>query len=96
MSIVGCPRLAIRVMMSWLYSKHASHVSYCELVIRWTENVQWQYFGGIAHFQTNFLCDPVRSTRLWQVFGESGSEELLKITADSAVNTKAVHLRDIE
>lgn len=49
-SNTGCPRLPIRLMVSLLYSKHAYDVSDQELVVRWTENVEWQYFSGMGYY----------------------------------------------
>ncbi len=40
------PRLPIRLMASLLYLKYAFNLSDEELVIRWSENVVWQYFSG--------------------------------------------------
>ena len=37
----GRPRLPIRLQVSMLYLKYAYNVSDQELVVRWTENVQW-------------------------------------------------------
>jgi transposase, IS5 family len=38
LSNAGCPRLAIRLMVSLLYLKHAYNLSDEELVERWSEN----------------------------------------------------------
>ena len=45
-SPAGRPRLAIRLMVSLLYLKHAFDLSDEALVERWSENVLWQYFVG--------------------------------------------------
>lgn len=45
-SAAGRPRLPIRLMTSLLYLKHAFNLSDEKLVIRWSENVVWQYFSG--------------------------------------------------
>ena len=50
-STAGRPRLPIRLMTSLLYLKHAFNVSDEELVIRWSENVVWQYFSGQEYRQ---------------------------------------------
>ncbi len=45
-SAAGRPRLSLRLMASLLYLKHAYNLSDEELVQRWSENVQFQYFRG--------------------------------------------------
>ena len=44
-SPAGCPRL----MVSLMYLKNSMNLSDEELVERWAENVQWQFFSGMAH-----------------------------------------------
>jgi transposase, IS5 family len=95
-SNAGRPRLPIRLMVSLLYLKHAYDVSDRELVVRWTENVQWQYFSGMEYYQTKFPCDPAQITRFRQLLGEAGVEELLKATIDAAVKMKAIRPNEFE
>lgn len=95
-SNAGRPRLPIRLMVSLLYLKHAYDVSDRELVVRWTENVQWQYFSGMEYYQTKFPCDPAQITRFRQMLGEAGVEELLKATIDAAVKMKAIRPSEFE
>ncbi len=45
-SAAGRPRLSMRLMASLLYLKHAFNLSDKELVQRWSENVQFQFFSG--------------------------------------------------
>ena len=45
-SPVGRPPLPVRLMVSLLYLKNSFNLSDEELVERWAENVQWQFFGG--------------------------------------------------
>lgn len=47
-SPAGRPRLPIRLMASPLYLKNSFNLSDVELVERWAENVQWQFFSGIT------------------------------------------------
>ena len=35
-------------MVSLLYLKHAFNLSDEEVVVRWAENVQWQFFSGMT------------------------------------------------
>lgn len=95
-SNAGRPRLPIRLMVSLLYLKHAYDVSDRELVVRWTENVQWQYFSGMEYYQTKFPCDPAQITRFRQMLGEAGVEELFKATIDAAVKMKAIRPSEFE
>lgn len=95
-SNAGRPRLPIRLMVSLLYLKHAYNVSDQELVVRWTENVQWQYFSGMEYYQPKFPCDPAQITRFRQHLGEAGVEEMLKATIDAAVKMKAITTREFE
>ena len=50
-SPAGRPRLAIRLMVSLLYLKHAFDLSDEALVERWSENVLWQYFSGRKYYE---------------------------------------------
>lgn len=95
-SHAGRPRLPTRLMVSLLYLKHAYNVSDQELVVRWTENVQWQYFSGMDYYQPKFPCDPAQITRFRQMLGEAGVEELLKATIDAAVQMKAIRPSEFE
>ena len=95
-SIAGRPRLSIRLMVSLLYLKHAYDLSDKQLVARWTENVQWQYFSGMDYYQPKLPCDPAQITRFRQLLGEAGVEELLKATIDAAVKMKAIRPSEFE
>jgi transposase, IS5 family len=46
-SNAGRPRLSIRLMASLLYLKNSYNLSDEELVQRWSENVQYQFFSGM-------------------------------------------------
>jgi transposase, IS5 family len=46
-SNAGRPKLPIRLMASLLYLKHSFNLSDEELVVRWSENVLWQFFSGM-------------------------------------------------
>jgi transposase, IS5 family len=45
----GRPRLPLRLMVALLYLKHAFNLSDEELCERWSENVVWQFFSGMAY-----------------------------------------------
>ena len=54
-SPAGRPRLPLRLMISLLYLKHADNLSDEELVVRWSENVLWQFFSGRVVFEHRLL-----------------------------------------
>ena len=86
----GRPRLPIRLMASLLYLKHAYKLSDEELVERWAENVVWQHFSGMTHYEPRLPCDATQIGRFRAAIGEAGVEELLKATIDTAVHSKAI------
>jgi len=95
-SNAGRPRLPIRLMVSLLYLKHAYNVSDEELVARWSENVQWQYFSGMEYYTPKLPCDATQIGRFRKILGEAGVEELLKATIDAAVSMKAIRPQEFE
>jgi IS5 family transposase len=95
-SPAGRPRLAIRLMASLLYLKHAHNLSDEEVVQRWSENVVWQYFSGQAYYEPKLPCDATQLGRFRSAIGEAGVEELLKATIDTAVQTKAITPAELE
>ena len=95
-SAAGRPRLPIRLMISLLYLKHAFNLSDEELVMRWSENVVWQYFSGQAYYASKLPCDATQIGRFRTAIGESGVEKLLQATIDAAVQTKAVKPAEFE
>lgn len=92
----GRPRLAIRLMASLLYLKHAYKLSDEELVERWAENVVWQHFSGMTHYEPRLPCDATQIGRFRSAIGEAGVEELLKATIDTAVAAKAIRPAEFE
>ena len=95
-SAAGRRRLPIRLMASLLYLKHAFNLSDDELAARWSENVVWQYFSGLAYYTPNFPCDATQIGRFRTAIGEAGVEELLKATIDTAVQTRAIRPAEFE
>ncbi len=92
----GRPRLPFRLMLSLLYLKHAygeSDESVCE---RWSENVVWQFFSGMAYYTPKLPCDPTQIGRFRRVLGEAGVEELLSQTITTAVKLEAVERDALE
>lgn len=95
-SPAGRPRLPIRLMVSLLYLKHSFNLSDEELVERWAENVQWQFFSGMDYYEPRLPCDATQIGRFRRLLGEDGIEQLLKATIDCAVDIKAVKPAELE
>ena len=95
-SNAGRPKLPIRLMASLLYLKHSFDLSDEELVVRWSENILWQFFSGRDYYEHRQPCDPTQIGRFRRDLGEEGMELLLKATIDTAVALKAVKPKDLE
>ena len=95
-SNAGRPKLPIRLMASLLYLKHSFNLSDEELVVRWSENVLWQFFSGLDYYEHRLPCDATQIGRFRRDLGEDGMELLLKATIDTAVAIKAVKPKDLE
>jgi IS5 family transposase len=95
-SPAGRPRLPVRLMTSLLYLKHSFNLSDEEVVERWAENVQWQFFRGMAYYEPRLPCDPTQIGRFRRLLGEDGIEALLKATIECAVQIKAMRLAELE
>jgi IS5 family transposase len=95
-SPAGRPRLPVRLMVSLLYLKHSFNLSDEELVERWAESVQWQFFSGMDYYEPRLPCDATQIGRFRRLLGEDGLEHLLKATIECAVEVKAVRPADLE
>ena len=89
-SPAGRPRLPVRLMISLLYLKNSFNLSDEELVERWAENVQWQFFSGMDYYEPRLPCDATQIGRFRRILGEDGLEQLLKFTIETAVELKAI------
>jgi transposase, IS5 family len=95
-SNAGRPRMPVRLMVSLLYLKHAYNESDESLVQRWSENVYWQFFSGMTHFEPRLPCDATQIGRFRRVLGEAGVEQLLQSTIEAAVTMGAVKKTEFE
>jgi len=95
-SNAGRPKLPIRLMVSLLYLKNSFNLSDEELVVRWSENILWQYFSGMDYYEHRLPCDATQIGRFRKALGEDGLELLLKATIDTAVGIEAVKPQDLE
>ena len=95
-SPAGRPRLPVRLMASLLYLKHSFNLSDEELVVRWAENVQWQFFSGMDYYEPRLPCDATQIGRFRRLLGEEGLELLLKATIECAVHSKALRPAELE
>ena len=95
-SPAGRPRMPVRLMISLLYLKNSFNLSDEELVERWAENVQWQFFSGMDYYEPRLPCDATQIGRFRRILGEDGLEQLLKFTIETAVNIKAIKPAELE
>jgi len=95
-SPAGRPRLPVRLMISLLYLKNSFNLSDEELVERWAENVQWQFFSGMDYYEPRLPCDATQIGRFRRLLGEEGLEQLLKFTIETAVQIKAIKPTELE
>lgn len=56
-SKAGRLRVALRIMVSLLYLKHAFNESDEDVVELWGETPTWQFFSGQAYFEHRHPCD---------------------------------------
>lgn len=89
-SNAGRPRLALRLMTSLLYLKHAFNESDEGVIERWAETPTWQYFSGQEYFEHRWPCDPSLLVRFRRSLGEEGVEQLLASTINVAVTLKLI------
>jgi len=92
-SNAGRPKLPIRLMASLLYSKHSFNLSDEELVVRWSENIVWQFFSGMDYFEHRLPCDATQIGHFRRDLGGDGLVLLLKAKRRTAVEAAIGHLK---
>lgn len=95
-SAAGRPRLNVRLMVSLLYLKNAFNLGDEALCDRWSENVVWQHFSGMAYYEPRLPCDPTQIGRFRTSIGEAGMEAILKATIDTALTCNAIKPAEFE
>lgn len=94
-SKAGRPRVALRIMVSLLYLKHAFNESDEGVVDRWGETPTWQFFSGQAYFEHQRPCDATTLVKFRQLLGEEGVEELLAQTINVALEIKLIKPQEL-
>lgn len=92
----GAPALSTRLVAGLHYLKHAFALSDEAVVARWLENPYWQFFCGETFFQHAMPCHPTSLTKWRQRMGEAGCEQLLALTIQAGIDSKAVKKQDFE
>jgi IS5 family transposase len=75
---MGKPAKPIRLMVSLLILKFLRNLSDENLVEQWSENLYYQYFGGMHNFQASFPCVATELIAFRHRIGEAGMELILK------------------
>lgn len=94
-SKAGRPRVALRIMVSLLYLKHAFNESDEGVVARWADTPRWQFFSGCAYYEDRQPCDATTLVKFRQLLGEEGVEELLAQTINVAVELKLIKPQEL-
>jgi IS5 family transposase len=79
-SAVGRPAKPIRLMVSLLILKQVENLSDEVLVLKWSENPYYQYFGGVLHFQWEAPCDASDLVHFRNRIGTDGIEQIFKMS----------------
>ena len=76
-------------MVSLLYLKNSFNLSDEDLVQRWAENVQWQFFGGMDYNEPRLPCDATRIGRFRRILGERARSGATAEVHDSCRRSKS-------
>lgn len=70
----------IRLMVGLLILKYVEDLSDEVLIERWCRDPYYQYFCGMEHFVWEVPCHPTELIKFRQRIGETGCEEILKVS----------------
>ena len=86
----GAPGISTRLMVALHYLKYQHDLSDENVVAHWVENPYWQHFSGERYFQHRAPIDGSSMTRWRQRLGESGAEQMLRVTIETGIKMGAV------
>ena len=92
----GAPAINTRLMVALHILKFQHNLSDQAVVDRWVENPYWQFFSGMRFFSHQPPVDPSSMTRWRTRLGESGSEEILKASLQTALKVGAARVSDFK
>lgn len=92
----GRPAKPTRLIAGLFFLKQMFNVSDDDLPGRWVENPYWQYFCGEQYFQHEFPIHPTSMTKWRRRMSEADAEQLLALTIDLGLKTKAVKHSDFK
>jgi IS5 family transposase len=95
-SLVGRPRLPIRLLVVLLYLKYAYNLSNDAVIERSAQEVYFQFFSGQEYFESSFPFDKAHLSRFRKGPGEAGVEEFLKTTIEASAVIGAVRKADLQ
>lgn len=88
--------VAQRIADSLKSLKHSFNLNDEEVVVRWSQNVLWQFFSGMDYYEHRLPCDRMQIGRFRRDLGEEDMVQLIKATIDTAVALKAVKPKELE
>jgi len=95
-SNAGRPRLSTRLMIALTLPEGSVDLCDKELVLRFAENVYWQYFVGFEYFDPRHPCDGTQIGRFCVTLGAAGLEELLSATIQTAVDVGDIKKKEFK
>jgi IS5 family transposase len=95
-SAAGPSRVSLRVLIAFLYLKHAFNEGDTAVVERWSETPAWQYFFVSAFFEHRQPCDFTTLIKFRKTIDEEGVEELLAQAVNTALQLKLISPKHLE
>jgi IS5 family transposase len=86
----GAPGISTRLMVALHYLKYQHDLSDEDVVAHWVENPYWQHFSGERYFQHRAPIDGSSMTRWRKRLGESGAEQMLRVTIETGIAMGAI------